>query len=534
MAITGGVVYYRFGSERGIWRELQLDSTAGILVSDLKILIAQETSLSKDFTRKTNLTVCLYDKNAVEEPKPLDDNVVVHVGSRVLVHRVAWAPITPIFHAARTEFEGEVAAEKPALRPFPVSLICKLCGSPMKNPVLVKCSSNCGSSGCFGCLTSHFSDSLIKNEEHAENVVYTLKDRRNCPFCTHGLVSALVHNRQMAAVLMELDFSNFDIPSINTQLDTNAESEGDAAAEEVAEVPKHFLLCLDNALVASMREHMLLPIYIDSFLSRLVASQGGTPNERGGAHPSEEMYAIVVSYVGGGTSLSPMGMVRLLEEDRTNLEFIKAARAHTAYKFEWLYDNRAPLLIPARRQPMFTYLGAKRQASVPLGSKSDVMWRQRNEVMTEVGLKPEAFQALFQAIFGTSLDGLVAAVNTGNKSWIEAAFPRAPPPMYITRACQVTAEAPAPDEAGVDRGNPFLGYAAILPFLSESQFLKVREMQRSAKEAYLQQLTAHVTQSMPEAEGEAVLEQAYNNVWRRHIDYDFPALEESPDEPPAE
>ncbi|GFE55215.1 dense granular GRA10 [Babesia ovis] len=528
MVSTGGVVFYRFGSERGIWRELQLDSSGGILVSDLKILIAQEISLSKEFTRKTNLTVCLYDENSSEEPKPLDDNVVIHVGSRVLLNRVAWVQATPIFHEARTQFEGAVTEERQNLRPFPVSLICKLCGLPMTDPVLIKCSANCGYSGCCACVMSHFKDSVIKNEEGVETHTYTLAECKSCPFCTRGLVSCFIHNRQMAAVLLELDFSNFDIPTFNPPSEANATVEIDPVVNNIVSLPKHFLVCVDNMLIAAMREHMLLPIYIDSLLSpasETNRSQNSNTNA-GGPTPGDTS-VIVLSYVGGGTSLSPMGVVRVMEEDRTNMEFIKSARAHTARKFEWLHNNTLPLLVPARRQPLFAYFGAKRFSPIALNNQHDVMWRYRSDLTIEVGLTRKAFDLAFEAVFGVQSEGIMTDVENINKSWLEVAFPGGPPPMYIDREGQIISQNSNLDDLEVDRGNPYMGYAAILPFLSESQFLKLRDMQRLAKEEFLQQFTDHVVNHMPSEEGEKVLEKAYNNVWKRHIDYQFPSSESS-------
>ncbi|CDR97948.1 hypothetical protein, conserved [Babesia bigemina] len=530
MVSTGGVIFYRFGSERGIWRELQLDSSSGILVSDLKIMIAQETSLSKDFTRKTNLIVCLYDENSSEEPKPLDDNVVVHVGSRVLLNRIAWTPATPIFHEARTEFDGDVADDKPRLRPFPVSLLCKLCGCPMKDPVLVKCSANCGSSGCCACLLSHFADSLIKNEEGVETAVYTLSDRRSCPFCTYGFVSAFLQNRQMAAVLLELDFSNFDIPTVDSSTDAEVGAESEAVVQDKTQAPKHFLICVDNALIDSMREHMLLPVYIDSVLCNTSDSaRGGASDATSSGSSSGDTYAIVVSYVGGGTSLSPMGLIRLLEDDPTQVDFIRAAYAHTARRFEWVHNNTKPLLVPARRQPLFSYLAAKRYAPVGANSQNEVLWRHRNDLMTEVGLTLKAFESLFQTVFGEAPPPLITEVDNDGKNWLEAVYAGGPPPLYINRNCQVLSQDLATDNAEIDTGNPYLGYLAILPFLSESQFLKMRELQRNAKEEFLQQFTAQVVKDLPEDTGIRVLEKAYNNVWKRHVEYEFPPSDDPPE-----
>ncbi|EDO08714.1 DWNN domain family protein [Babesia bovis T2Bo] len=517
MVSTGGVIFYRFSSERRIWRELQLDSSGGILVSDLKILIAQETSLSKDFTRKTNLTVSLYDENSSEEPRPLDDNVVVHVGSRVLLNRVAWVQATPIYHEARTQFEGVVIEEKPNLHPFPVSLICKLCGSPMNDPVLIKCSANCGYSGCCTCLVSHFKDFLIKNEDDVDNILYTLSEHKPCPFCKRGLVSCFIHNRQMASVLLELDYSKFDIPSLNTATSGSETNEAGSASTVAMVIPKHFLLCVDNTLLEAMREHMLLPIHIDS----LLAPKGDAQSEAT-SNTYKDISVIVVSYVGGGTSFSAMGVVRPLQEDRTNLEFIKLARAHTARKFMWLHNNTEPLLIPARRQPLFTYFGAKRFSPVALNSTNDVMWRYRSEVSIEVGLKRKAFDAAFEAIFGIQSEGLMTKVENNNKNWLELAFPEGPSPMYIDKHGNVLTNG---NDADIDTGNPYLGYAAIMPLLSESQFLKLRYLQRAAKEGFLQQFTELIVNQFPPEEGESLLEKAYTNTWNRHVEYDIATVD---------
>ncbi|ORM41551.1 uncharacterized protein BXIN_2610 [Babesia sp. Xinjiang] len=531
MVSGGGVIFYRFGSERGIWRELQLDSIGGVLVSDLKILIAQETSLSKDFTRKTNLTVSLYDENSSEAAKPLDDNIVVHAGSRVVLNRVAWVPATPIYHDARTEFEGIVPEEKQNLRPLPISLICKLCCKPMNDPVLVRCSSNCGYSGCCACLISHFKDVLIKNEDGVETVAYNLTDRKACPFCSRGLVSAFIRNRQMAAVLMELDLSNFEIPSFNKTSDYRVPHDGLRMGHSALDLPKYYLLCVDNALIAPMAEQKLLPVYIDSLLCPFSDAFGGHSTTSASNAPTPgDVSAIVVSFVGGGTSISPMGIVQIMEEDRENAEFIKTARAHTAVKFEWLHKNVKPLLIPARRQPMFTYFGAKRHAPVALNSGNDVMWRYTTDLMIEVGLTRKAFDSACEATFGVKPDSLMKRPEKKYKNWLEAAFPGGPPPLYVTRDCRVVSKSDDMDGQQVDLGNPYLGYTAILPFLSESQFLKLRSMQRLVKEEFLQRFTKHVVAQHPEEDGKRVLEKAYNNVWKRHIDYEFPASESLPTE----
>lgn len=530
MVNTAGVIFYRFGSERGIWREIKLDCPGGILVSDLKILIAQETSLSKDFTRKTNLLISLYDENAAETAKALNDNVVVHIGSRVVINRVAWTPVKPIYHEAKTQFETEIVEEKKSLRSLPISLICRLCGLPMNSPVLVKCSANCGSSGCRACVVSCFKDSIVKPEDGSDAVVYMLSERKSCPFCTRGYVSAFVTNRQMEALLLELDLSNFEIPSLNTLTDEAPKEQHAMAHEDDVVNPKHFLVCIDNALIEVMRESMLFPGYLDSrILPGSAINNADGVNSSRSTPATGDVFVIVVSYVGGGTSISPMGMVRVLEEVDYNMEFLKLTRAHTAFRFEWVHNNTQPLMVPARRQPLFLYLGAKRYTSVALNTDHDVMWRYRNDIMIEVGLKREAFEGLFHAIFGVESDALQKDSDMIYKDWLEAAFPNGPTPMYITQKCKVLAQNEITDDDVFDSGNPYLGYIAFLPFLSQSQFLKIRDTQRRAKEQCLQQLTKRVTGDLPKDKGEPVLERAYNNVWNRHIEYDIPALEESSD-----
>lgn len=523
MVIQTGVIFYRFGSERGIWRELKVGTIGGLLVSDLKIMVAQETSLSKDFTRKTNLTVSLYDEHSTEAPKPLEDNIMVHMGSRVIINRVAWAPVKPIYHEAKTKFEGEVVEEKKKLPEFPRSFICNLCGLPLNDAVLVKCSANCGYSGCRQCVISALKDFIIKNEEQQEPVLYTLSERQNCPFCRRGLVTAFVVNRKIKALLDTLDFRNFEIPEIDIAKNDTKVVFAPASWDSYQDIPKYYVMCIDFSLIDTIRQNMMLPVYIDSQISaRLHCYQYARSNDATVPASMGEVFVIVLSYVGGGSSISPMGMVKLGEEVQYNMDFIKQTRAHKAYKFEWIHENKAPIMLPARRQPLFSYLGGKRCTSITLNSKEDVMWRYRNDLMIEVGLKQEKFEALFTVIFGLKSDVLNKESCVQSKNWLEAAYPGGPAPMYITQKCEVKTQDEKVEGDVVDDGNPYLGYLALLPFLSKSQFLTIREAQRRSKEEFLSQFTHAVTASLPKDKGEPVLERAYNNVWKRHIEYNFP------------
>ncbi|BAM39501.1 conserved hypothetical protein [Theileria orientalis strain Shintoku] len=564
MKDESGHIFYRFGSERNIWRELQLDTNAGVLISDLKIMIAQETSLMREFARKTNLLISLYDDNKPDELQPLDDNIVVHTGSRLIINRVAWTPSKPIVHEAKTQIEPDFAGDTKKLKKFPISLICQLCHKPLNQPFLVKCSARCGCSGCKNCLQECLGESLPDFDEKSTNdepfEIYDLEDKKACPFCGHGFVSACVKNRKMQTLLNGLDLECFELPD---QVDLYFPSFIHRFGSNV-DYPTHFVLEIDQDLYDVVAEKMLMPIYGDSLLDVRVKkyevpaasetkieldlnnmdelkvedleikvkqermeleSKIYEPVEEPEKRKEEEeeedeersVIAIVLSRVSGAFSLTVCGIIKFLSE-YPDVEFLNNTGARTSLKFQWIMHREFTMPLTALKEPLLTVLGGKRYTNVALNQNSEIRWRLKNPKMIEAGIEPKCYNNILLTVFPKSVE-IEENLEKCKRSWIETCYPKGPVPLYMTEKGAILKKEEILGDTKVDYQNPYLGYTAILPFLSKSQFDQVRMTQRRVKERFLNDLTTQVICSTHPDKGKAILEKASRNVWKSHLKY---------------
>ncbi|EAN34246.1 DWNN domain protein [Theileria parva strain Muguga] len=629
-------IFYRFGSERNIWRELHSQSSSGILISDLKIKIAQESSLTREFARKTNLLISLYDDNKPNELFPLDDNIVIHSGSRLIINRVAWTPSKPIVHQAKSYIDVTVGGKTPGKRKLPISLICQLCHKPLNQPYLVKCSARCGCTGCKNCLEECLGESLpdfyntdpdqpdqntetktkveipkdeksepyvkresdkndeirVKSEIDGNNVkleimdgmenfealeynlasnvddetceMYVLEEKKGCPFCGHGFVSACLKNRKLNALLAGIDLEIFEVPEeIEFYFPTP-----NPLVFSHQQFPQHYLLDIQQELYQLVLEKMLIPVFDNSILDatvvkyqtnqtynsenlenlesnvnreKIVNSENNLNREDNVTTENnvnlvksdsfekfensnietevninlDESVICIILVRRQPDVMSICGIMRILYE-MPDVDFLNKTGSRTSLKFEWIKLNTVPMNVPVTKQPLFGLLGGKKYTDVSLNSEGEVMWRYKTERMVEVGIDPKCYNSILLSLFN-NLD-IEMNLEKSKKNWLQTFFP-SPQPLYVTGSGKVVKESDIPEGEQVDKGNPFLGYAGLLPFLSRSQFDQVRKTQRRVKEQYLKDLTKQIMVNTHPDKGRILLEKLNHNIWFSNIQY---------------
>ncbi|XP_953768.1 uncharacterized protein TA16805 [Theileria annulata] len=627
-------IFYRFGSEKNIWRELHSQSSSGILISDLKIKIAQESSLTREFARKTNLLISLYDDNKPNELFPLDDNIVIHSGSRLIINRVAWTPSKPIVHQAKSYIDVTVGGKVPGKRKLPISLICQLCHKPLNQPYLVKCSARCGCTGCKNCLEECLGESLpdfnstdpyqsdqnieikskvdlpsdddlgnnvkleddkinvklenyeddVKLENYEDNIkleimenvklenfdeleynlvanvedemceMYLLEEKKGCPFCGHGFVSACLKNRKLQALLEGIDIETFEVPEeIEFYFPTPH-----SLAFTHQQFPQHFLLEIQSDLYQLVLEKMLIPVFDSSILDSNVVKYHTTnvdninlendekseidessdnnlnaenvnlvksENFEKSSNSSEvdqvvninidESVICIILVRPQPDVISLCGIMRLLYE-MPDVDFLNKTGSRTSLKFDWIKHNTVPINVPATKQPLYGLLGGKKYTNVSLNSEGEVMWRYKTERMVEVGIDPKCYNSILLSLFN-NLD-IEMNLEKSKKNWLQTFFP-SPQPLYVTGSGKVVKESDIAEGDEVDKGNPFLGYAGLFPFLSRSQFDQVRKTQRRVKEQYLKDLTKQIMVNTHPDKGRLLLEKLNHNIWFSNIEY---------------
>ncbi|KAK2198075.1 bifunctional FCP1 homology domain/Mitochondrial import inner membrane translocase subunit Tim50/HAD-like superfamily/HAD superfamily [Babesia duncani] len=317
---------------------------------------------------------------------------------------------------------------------------------------------------------------------------------KKCPFCG-GVISALLKNKSVEAFLAGINLENYALP---TSLDDFVDSSPDGNLE----TPDYFLFNVPDSIVPLILEHSLLPIYSQSLIHAKLRDHESVDNGP---------LVFIIAHIGGGTSISLVGIVRV-----TNVQYMEqfqiATQATFAVHFTWINKVTTPTLVPARKQPIFNYLGGKKLDPVPMNANQkgkDVIWRiEFGPQKIEVGLSKGAFELLVESTFGKA----VKITPQNVKSPLDLCFPNGPPPIYMDSNGNVVTKEMLGNEHNVDLQNPYLGYIGILPFLSNGQFQQMRSIQRKAKEQYLSDTTKAIVNSFKKETGEPILEQLYRNI----------------------
>ncbi|CCF73577.1 hypothetical protein BMR1_02g02095 [Babesia microti strain RI] len=512
-----GSIYYRFGSERGIWRELNIDVdlTAGLLVSDLKILVAEETNLSHEFARRTDLSLSLYDSNG--NTTQLGDNCLVHPGERIVVNRIAWTRAPNIVHEASKQLSAiEIALPSPTLENvLPDSLICTLCQQTMKKPVLVKCTFACGASGCKKCVL-RIMDKNVQHEGVQDGVDTSAYNNNKCPFCKKGHVTAITINRRLQSLLQSLDANKNDITDCKDHVDNgdqlkidqsnadnivnDADHQNDSEMDEddnlhlpTFSYPSHYVYLLSNELFNLVRSSGY------TFISEGQSSWLGVYLDAEG--DSSEAKIIPISLVGGGTSYVIGGVFKLGTKCKVQLQYDEAAKEFleqaiklgidtnglAVYRSNWINKFLDTPMVPIRKQPFVTFISNNTfKGNNGILSSKKLLFNE----CTEIAIDEHTFNLV------------VAAVNTHNpmasklsvKNVMKDTVKRKVKRLNWRDACYPGGPNPLPMHLGDT--NPYAGYCHLLPFLSESQFQLLKKAQELLKINFLKSFKKNVIKSL--------------------------------------
>eukprot|EP01071_Lankesteria_metandrocarpae_P015017 Lankesteria_metandrocarpae@DN923_c0_g1_i1.p1 len=254
--MTAAGITYRFTHENhSRWRRAQFDGSS-ISLADLKVLVAQQDGLQKEFARKFDLRV-FYAKsddgskarrngwtNRVGSMSGNDggegvgeevllDSERLPAGSRVMVQRHRWVEIEELRHNVADAYQQDAAlvhdanyssknmssinngeataSSKPA---FPAEYLCALCTYVLENGMVVRCMSNCkGSehSACRSCV-----DMRMK------------ANGGFCPFCedlgARSRVKNVISNKAIGRIMKGLRYE--DYACVPRRPSTTADSKG--------------------------------------------------------------------------------------------------------------------------------------------------------------------------------------------------------------------------------------------------------------------------------------------------------------------
>ncbi|KAH7649037.1 hypothetical protein FG379_001406 [Cryptosporidium bovis] len=196
-------LYYRFLHERSeSYRSIELN-VSSIRTSDLKLLVAEHSGLSKEYMKLFDLKVLDTDEKEI-----FPDDKLLPVYSRVVIQRIPWRELKEIHHDAQKSINNEVVetvAEKKLT--LPSEYICKLCNYPLINPVLIKCIGSCGASACRDCVKNY----LEQNKSVAI---------KSCPSCGQRFRGS-VPNKSLANMLAAIDWDKFDYPVRNPKMESS-------------------------------------------------------------------------------------------------------------------------------------------------------------------------------------------------------------------------------------------------------------------------------------------------------------------------
>ncbi|OII74311.1 uncharacterized protein cubi_01155 [Cryptosporidium ubiquitum] len=201
-------VYYRFLHEKSdSYRAIELNVNS-VRTSDLKMLVAEHAGLGKEYMKLFDLKV--FDN---DEKEAFPDDKLLPIYSRVVIQRIPWRELKEIHHEAqRSIAEGEeTEVVEEAKLTLPSEYICKLCGFPLLNPVLIKCAGSCGASACRDCVKNYLE----------QNKAVAVKP---CPSCGQRFRGS-VPNKSLANVLATIDWDKFNYPVRNPETDVSKDSD---------------------------------------------------------------------------------------------------------------------------------------------------------------------------------------------------------------------------------------------------------------------------------------------------------------------
>ncbi|KAH8741427.1 hypothetical protein FG386_003274 [Cryptosporidium ryanae] len=197
-------IYYRFLHERSeSYRSIELN-VSSIRTSDLKLLVAEHSGLSKEYMKLFDLKVLDTDEKEI-----FSDDKLLPIYSRVVIQRIPWRELKEIHHDAQKSINNEEVVETVAETKLtlPSEYICKLCNYPLINPVLIKCIGSCGASACRDCVKNYLE----------ENKSVTIK---SCPSCKQRFRGS-VPNKSLANMLAAINWDKFNYPVRNPKMESN-------------------------------------------------------------------------------------------------------------------------------------------------------------------------------------------------------------------------------------------------------------------------------------------------------------------------
>ncbi|KAF7458716.1 dense granular protein GRA10 [Cryptosporidium felis] len=244
-------VYYRFLHEKSdSYRAIEL-SVSSVRTSDLKVLVAEHAGLGKEYMKLFDLKV--FDN---DEKETFPDDKLLPIYSRVVIQRIPWRELKEIHHEAQRTIveEEDVEFEAEPKLTLPQEYICKLCGYPLLNPVLVKCAGGCGASACRDCVKNYLD----------QNKAVTVKP---CPSCGQRFRGS-VPNKSLANVLATIEWEKFNYPVRDLENTTSKDFDGLAKGDGPSE-NLEAIMCDSSATKAEE----------ESKQRECVAIQGSTPDQ---------------------------------------------------------------------------------------------------------------------------------------------------------------------------------------------------------------------------------------------------------------
>lgn len=204
------LIYFRLSSEHaGAYRECPI-ATSTITVGELKQLLARRCGFAAEFKRKIDFKIFLVSNNGAKtEGEGAEDLVEVENEdqqvqgfSRVVLQRTivrGQACQDVLQHNARTQLTADEWANAEGRqghgkkRRLPPEWICGICRGLMRQPLLVKCASNCGHSACRSCIETR------------------LKQQHACPFCRSSF-RQVIRNKRLEEILKNVNPDEYEQP----------------------------------------------------------------------------------------------------------------------------------------------------------------------------------------------------------------------------------------------------------------------------------------------------------------------------------
>ncbi|XP_026191778.1 nascent polypeptide-associated complex subunit alpha, muscle-specific form-like [Cyclospora cayetanensis] len=601
------LIYYRLSSEHaGAYRECPISGPT-VTVAELKQVLARRCGFAAEFRRKIDFRVFLVNTSSSssdptpQPPPPSSNNTnatssknecdpvggageflveaeleeqPIQSFSRVVLQRVVIRGPSGqevLQHSARTELSAAEWSQAGPLRGpklrLPPEWVCGLCGGIMRQPLLVKCASNCGHSACRGCIEVQ------------------LKKQHRCPFCLSAF-RQIMRNKRLEEILKNVNPDDYEQPNAVAAGDPGAPGAptgdpeigapegtggppsppqtdpagaphpepptGEASAETipngttssgvavsegggapsagasaapphspgtaVAGGPRHFVYLQPSKNLQLMRDFDLMVVDAASELAAVLASAcmretETAPAAGAAAAPAEaptaaeEFFVVPCCLCGGGSSFSIGGFVRLWALNRVPSTDPAAADVLSQWQMQgspsyaagggpsgvptpacvlrvnWIEKyGRLPML-PARKQPLCGLFGGARRGTASTGGAPQghgVLKRTALGLSLEVAVDSTKYEEVLSCV-----RDYVQYGSRSNEPWRQGAVLIVPATVQTGLGAPPVAAAGGPKPLGLpgkppNPRNPFLGYTAILPFLSEEQFLHVRRLQIKA------------------------------------------------------